>query len=133
MTSIKAVARYAHVSIATVSRVLNDTKYVSPGVRDRVLEAVQALNYQPNVPARNLRRQHTFSVGILLPQLNDFYFSNLAYALEKSLSAKGYSPLFCSTENDQEKEAGCIDNLIRSRVDGVVLVPSLPASESQQS
>ena len=103
MTSIKQVAQQAQVSIATVSRVLNGTKYVSPDVEKRVLDAVEALSYHPHAPARNLRKQRTQSIGILLPHLNDFFFSNLAYVLEKSLSAKGYSPLFCSTENDEEK------------------------------
>src|SRR5215470_17607791 len=105
MTSIKSVAEKAHVSIATVSRVLNGTKYVSPDVEKRVLDAVAALHYQPSGPARNLRLQNTLSVGILLPRLNDFFFSNLAYELEQTLSAAGYRPLFCSTENDEEKES----------------------------
>src|SRR5438477_1276293 len=130
MTSIKTVAEQAHVSIATVSRVLNGTKYVSPDVEKRVLDAIAALNYQPNGPARNLRRQSTLSVGILLPRLNDFFFSNLAYVLEKMLSAAGYSPLFCSTENDEEKEAVIVNNLITHRVDAVIQVPSVPVRKS---
>ena len=64
MSSIKTVAEYAHVSIATVSRVLNRTKYVSPDVEKRVLDAVAVLNYHPNAPASNLRRQRTLSIGI---------------------------------------------------------------------
>ncbi len=130
MTSIKTVAQQAQVSIATVSRVLNGTKYVSPDVEKRVLDAINALNYQPNAPARNLRRQQTLSVGVLLPRLNDFFFSDLAYVLEKTLSAAGYNPLFCSTENDEEKEAGLINNLIMHRVDAVILVPSVPLRRS---
>ena len=133
MTSIMAVAEYAGVSIATVSRVLNDTKYVSPAVRARVLEAIGALNYQPSVPARSLRLQQTQSIGVLLPQLNDFYFSNLAFVLEKALSEECYSPLFASTEGDPEKEAACIDLLSRNRVEGAVLVPTLPVSRSKEN
>ncbi len=130
MTSIKAVANRAGVSIATVSRVLNDTKYVSPDVRDKVLEAVKTLNYQPNLPARNLRRQQTKSIGVLLPVLNDFYFSNLAFAIESALDSQGYNPLFASTEENPAKEASRIDMLIQNRVQGTILVPSLPVSRS---
>ncbi|HVU09948.1 MAG TPA: LacI family DNA-binding transcriptional regulator [Phototrophicaceae bacterium] len=130
MTSIKTVAQQAQVSIATVSRVLNGTKYVSPDVEKRVLEAISALNYQPNAPARNLRRQQTLSVGVLLPRLNDFFFSDLAYVLEKTLSAAGYNALFCSTENEEEKEAAIVNNLIMHRVDAVILVPSVPVQKS---
>src|SRR5579871_3725077 len=133
MTSIKTVAQQAQVSIATVSRVLNGTKYVSPDVEKRVLDAISALNYQPNAPARNLRRQQTLSVGVLLPRLNDFFFSDLAYVLEKTLSAAGYNPLFCSTENDEVKEAGLVSNLITHRVDAVILVPSVPVYKSVNS
>ena len=133
MSSIKTVAEQAHVSIATVSRVLNGTKHVSPDVEKRVLEAIQLLNYHPNAPARNLRQQRTLSVGILLPRLNDFYFSNLAYVLEQTLSAEDYRPMFCSTENDEAKEAATVHNLIGHRVDAVILVPSVPVHKSVES
>jgi LacI family transcriptional regulator len=130
MTSIKTVARQAQVSIATVSRVLNGTKYVSPDIRAKVLEAVKALNYQPNITARNLRRQETKSIGVLVPQLNDFYFSNLAFVIENALYARGYNPLFASTEQNEAKEAACIDILIQNRVQGAIFVPSLPVRNS---
>jgi DNA-binding LacI/PurR family transcriptional regulator len=130
MSSIKTVAEEANVSIATVSRVLNHTKYVSPDVEKRVLDAVARLNYHPNAPASNLRRQRTLSIGILVPHLNDFFFSNLIAILEKTLSAQGYSPLFCSTENDEEKEAAAVSNLIRYRVDAVIAVPCVPVRKS---
>lgn len=133
MTSITTIAKHAGVSIATVSRVLNKTKYVSPDVQERVLEAVEALKYQPSAPARSLRRQQTQSIGVLLPQLNDFYFSDLAFALEKELSREGYTPLFASTEGDPGKEAACINLLARNRVAGAVLVPTLPVSRSKEN
>jgi LacI family transcriptional regulator len=133
MTSIKTVAQQAQVSIATVSRVLNGTKYVSPDIEKRVLDAISQLNYQPNVPARNLRRQRTLSVGVVLPRLNDFFFTDLAYVLEQTLSAENYLPLFCSTENDEEKETATISNLINHRVDAVILVPSVPVRKSVSS
>ena len=130
MTSIKTVAQHAQVSIATVSRVLNGTKYVSPEVEKRVLAAVEELNYQPNGPARKLRKQQTRSIGILLPRLSDFFFSNLAYVIEQRLSAQDYTPLFCSTENDGEKEIAVVNKLIMHRVDAVICVPSVPVHKS---
>jgi LacI family transcriptional regulator, galactose operon repressor len=130
MASIKVVARHAGVSIATVSRVLNGTKYVSPDAHARVVEAIKALNYQPNVPARSLRRQQTQSIGVLVPLLNDFYFSNLAFVIENALSSQGYSPLFASTEEDPTKESACVDILIQNRVMGAIFVPSLPVNHS---
>ena len=133
MASIKSVAEQAGVSIATVSRVLNGTKYVSPDIRDKVLTVVEELNYKPSMPARNLRRQQTQSIGVLVPHLNDLYFSNLAFAIEKQLSSIGYSPLFASTESETLKEAICVDNLIQHRVEGAIIVPSLPVSGSVEN
>lgn len=130
MTSIKSVAKKAGVSIATVSRVLNDTKYVSPDIRTKVLTVVEELNYKPSMPARNLRRQQTQSIGVLVPHLNDFYFGNLAFAIEKLLSESGYSPMFASTESETLKETICVDNLIQHRVQGAILVPALPVRGS---
>ncbi len=128
MASIKSVAKQAGVSIATVSRVLNGTKYVSPVIREKVLNVVEELNYKPSITARNLRRQQTQSIGVLVPHLNDLYFSNLAFAIEKQLSSIGYNPLFASSESDQFKEAICVDNLIQNRVEGAIIVPSLPVT-----
>src|SRR5579871_6200501 len=133
MTSIKAVARQAGVSIATVSRVVNGSKYVSPDITKRVLDAIEALKYAPNMPAQSLRRRQTLSIGILMPLLNDVFLNNLAYILEKQLSAAGYSPLFCSTENDEEKEMDCVRHLISHRVDGVIMMPSAPVRKSARS
>ncbi len=126
MTSIKAVADAAGVSIATVSRVLNGTKYVSPDMCIRVLEAVKTLNYEPSVQARSLRGKQTYSIGVSLPHLNDAFFGSLAYSIQKTLFAYGYSALFCSTEENQDKERTIINLLIRNRVDGVILVPVVP-------
>lgn len=64
--------------------------------------------------------------------MNDFFFSNLAFAIEKSLFVRGYSPLFSSTENDQDKEDDCVKNFIRNRVEGVILVPSISANRSRR-
>jgi LacI family transcriptional regulator len=110
--------------------VLNGTKYVSPAVREKVLTVIDALNYQPNVAARSLRRQETQSIGVLVPQLNDFFFSNLAFAIEKTLFDEGYSPLFSSTEESHDKENACVSILIRNRVEGVIFVPSISKTQS---
>ena len=133
MTSIKSVAKQAGVSIATVSRVLNGTKYVSPDIRDKVLNVVEELSYKPSMPARSLRRQQTQNIGVLVPHLNDLYFCNLAFAIEKQLSSIGYSPLFASSESDQFKESLCVDNLIQNRVEGAIIVPSLPVIDAVEN
>jgi LacI family transcriptional regulator len=124
MTTIKEVADHAGVSVATVSRVVNNTGYVSTDLRERVQEAMTMLNYRPSALARSLRRQESLTIGVLLPQLNQPFFSTLAFVMEKTLFASDYRTLICSSEEDPGKEAAYIDMLLRQRVDGVLLVPT---------
>ncbi len=85
---------------------------------------MQQLDYKPSALARSLRRKETHTVGLLIPQLNQPFFSTLISAAEKALFAGDYRALICSSETDVEKESAYIDILMRQRVDGVILVPS---------
>lgn len=124
MSTIKQVADQAKVSVATVSRVINKTGYVSLDLQERVLIAMRDLNYQPSALARSLRRQETQTIGVLVPQLNHPFFGTLAYAVEKTLFANQYRAFICSAEESHEREDAYIDMLLRQRVDGVILVPT---------
>ncbi len=124
MATMKEVADFAGVSVATVSRVLNNTGYVSNDLRERVQKAIQELNYQPSALARSLRRQITQTVGLLIPQLNHPFFSALAYAIEQTLFAQGHHTLICSAEESHAKEDAYINMFLSRRVDGVILVPT---------
>lgn len=130
MATMKEVADEAQVSIATVSRVLNNTGYVSPDLELRVRQAMEKLQYHPSQLARSLRRQETRTVGVLIPQLNQPFFSTLAYAVEKSLFAQDYRTLICSAEEDGDKEKEYIEMLLRQRVEGVVVVPTGHSAEN---
>lgn len=130
MTTMKEVAEYASVSIATVSRVINKTGYVSPDLEERVHDAMRTLNYQPSALARSLRRQETLTIGVLVPQLDHPFFSALAFAIERALFESGYRTLICSAEEDREKERAYVDMLIQQRVDGVIFVPTGQSTEN---
>lgn len=124
MATMKQVADRAEVSVATVSRVINKTGYVSPDLEARVNDAMRALKYQPSALARSLRRQETQTIGVLVPQLDQPFFSALAFAVEKSLFANEYRTIICSAEEDQTKENAYVEMLLRQRVDGVIIVPT---------
>lgn len=130
MRSIHQVARHAGVSAATVSRVINGTKYVSPETRERVLRAIEELGFQPSAAARNLRLQQTRIIGVLLPSLEDYFFGRLAFVIEKALLSRDFRPLFCSTENSPHKEADYLSMLTAQRVDGLLMVPTLATQGS---
>lgn len=124
MATIKEVAEHARVSVATVSRVVNNSGYVSTSLRERVEESMRTLEYKPSALARSLRRQETRTIGVLVPQLNQPFFSALIFAMEKTLFGDDYRTLICSSEEDPFKESTYIDILLRQRVDGVIYVPS---------
>jgi LacI family transcriptional regulator len=132
MANIKQVAELAQVSVATVSRVINDSGYVSPKLRARVLQAMRELNYELNAPARSLRRQETRTVGVLVPQVDHPFFSALSFVIEKTLAAGGYTTFICSAEEDSDKEKEYTQMMLRQRVDGVIIGPTGYSEENLQ-
>jgi LacI family transcriptional regulator len=124
MPTIKQVADQARVSVATVSRVINKTGYVSLDLQERVTAAMRDLNYQPSALARSLRRQETQTIGLLVPQIDHPFFGTLSFAIEKTLFADRYRMLLCSAEENLEKEDIYVEMLLRQRVDGVIFVPT---------
>lgn len=124
MATIKEVAKEARVSVATVSRVLNASGYVSDELKQRVHDAAKALNYQPSRVAKSLRHQKTNTIGVLVPQLDLPFFSALTFAIQQALSEDGYFTLVCSTMENFRQEAAYIDMMIGQRVDGVIAVPT---------
>lgn len=123
MSTMKEVAELAGVSVATVSRVINRSGYVRLELQEKVEQAMRDLRYRPSALARSLRRQETLTIGLLLPQLDQPFFSRLAYTVVQALFARDYQTLVCSSEEDQQHENVSVDMLIRQRVDGVIATP----------
>jgi len=129
MTTILDVAEHAGVSPTTVSHVINDTRYVSKETRARVLEAIDALNYRPNILARSLRRRKTHTLGILIPDNANPFFAEMARGIEDTVFDEGYTVLLGNSDGDPEKELRYLDLFINKQVDGVVLVAAAMKSE----
>ena len=111
LATIKDVAKEAGVSVATVSRTLNRTDRVSPEVRERVVAAVESLSYRPNAVARSLRARNTRTLGLVIPNVENPFFTQVARAVEDAARERGYSLVFGNTDEDPEKEdrvPGCI-------------------------
>ncbi len=122
MATIKDVAERAGVSPTTVSHVLNETRYVSPELAERVWEAVEALNYQPNAVARSLRRKRTHTLGMIIPDNSNPFFAEVARGIEDLCFDLGYNVILCNSDQDREKEQTYIDLLTEKQVDGIVFV-----------
>jgi LacI family transcriptional regulator len=121
---ISDVARRARVSVGTVSHVLTGSANVSAARRDRVLKAIEALGYVPNFHAQGLRRTLSRVVGICFPHASTSYLSTLAETLEEIASRDGYGVMHVFSRHDPTTELDRIKELIRYRVDGLVLMPS---------
>ncbi len=120
--TIKDVAKLAGVSIATVSRVLNKLGVVNPETEQKVQGAVAKLNYQPNAVARSLKLNRTRSIGVLLPEVSNTFFTEIVEQLEHLLSPKGYALLVCSSENSVDEEKRKLSFLLERNVDGLVVI-----------
>ena len=121
--TIKDVARQAGVSYATVSRVLNDTGYpVREDTRQRVLQAVKAVGYSPNLLGRYLKAQRSDDVGVLLPNLTNPIYVDLLTNIEQALTGAGYNVLFSSSGRDQRREEQILGNFLSKKVCAVILI-----------
>ena len=130
MATIHDVARKAQVSIATVSRVVNDTRFVDPGIKKRVLAAMRDLDYRPNFIARGLRQRSTYMIGLVVNDNSNPFYAEVARAIEDAGYAAGYSVILCNSDLSDEKQNSYVDVLLSRQVDGMVLVsgPTLNAT-----
>jgi LacI family transcriptional regulator len=124
MATIHDVAEEARVSIATVSRVLNGTDYVSEKVRERVLAAAEKLHYRPNRVAQSLRSNRSQTIGVLVPQIDQLFFSKLTFAIQQALYENDYYTLVANTMETRQQEKQYLHMLLEQRVDGVLIVPT---------
>lgn len=121
MASIRDVAKLAQVAPSTVSLVLNRTGYVSEKTREKVMRAMEALNYVPNELARNLYRNRTNMIGVIVPDAAHPFFGSFVRCVEMALYARGYKTIICSTTQKQNGEEEFIDMLKRQMMDGIIM------------
>ena len=123
-TSIKDVAKEAGVSIATVSRVLNDIDVVNEDTKKKVLEAIKKLSYRPNIVARSLKTQRTKTIGILLPDISNQFYPEIVRGAEDVSNIYDYNIILCNSDLDIEKEKEYLRVLREKMVDGVIYMSS---------
>ncbi|MGH1565788.1 LacI family DNA-binding transcriptional regulator [Mumia sp. DW29H23] len=123
MATIYEVAARAGVSPATVSRVLNGIA-VSPGYAERVRRAAEELDFQPDRAARRLRRQQSEVIALIIPDVENPFFTALARGVEDRANAAGLSLVLCNTDEQAEKEARYVKVAVSERMAGVIVAPS---------
>jgi len=122
MATIKDVAKLAGVSIATVSHVVNKTRFVSEQAKQKTFTAMEELSYKPNAVARSLRKKESRIIGLILPDNTNPYFAEIAWSIEYASRDMGYSVILCNSDGDITKESNYIDVLLEKQVDGIILV-----------
>lgn len=128
--TIADIAEIAGVSTATVSRVLAGSPKVSPATRATVRHVITELDYEPNQLARGLTTARTYNVGVVLQDIANPFFVEVALGVEHELREAGYSMFLTSSAWDPQKEDELVRKLVRNRVDGVVIAPIEPDGET---
>ena len=133
MATISQVAKKANVSRATVSHVINNTRYVSEGTRQRVEQAITELGYRPNILARSLRLGQTHTLGLILPDSSNTFFAEIGRGIEIAAFESGYNIILCNSDEDPQKENLYIDVLSKKQVDGIIFVSTCSQGDAFQS
>ena len=128
--TIKQVADLAGVSTATVSRVLEDSDGVSPELVNRVREAVRALDYHPNRAARNLRKRVAQTIGVVISDIQNPFFTSVVCGIDKVLVEANYILLLCNSDEDPKREKVHLSTLRSEGVAGIILANTRSDAES---
>ena len=120
--SMVDIAKLSGVSIATVSRVLNKNGRYSKETEDRVLKVIQEHNYKVNVNAKGLRTKRTQTIGVIVPDITNEFFSQIVRAIERYIVPKGYTVFVCDSNEKEEAEDIHISSLAAKGVDGIIYI-----------
>jgi LacI family transcriptional regulator len=126
MATIRDVASHAGVSVATVSHVINDSRFVARETKERVLAAISDLNYSRHGIARSLRRSKTGTIGVIISDITNPFFADLVRGIETGIHAidPELNIILSNTDEDEKKERLYFDILMQKRVDGIILAPA---------
>lgn len=120
MSTIKEVAALAGVSVATISRVINKNGYVSSATEQKALQAMEQLQYEPNMFARGLAGKHMATIAIILPDITNPFFPELVRAVEDTCHKHEFGVFLCNSDGQSFKEKSYLELLKRKKIDGIV-------------
>ncbi len=133
MSTIKDVAKKANVSVATVSRVINNTGYVNHETKKLVVDAIEALGYVPNELARSLFLKQSKIIGMIVPHISTIFFASLIEAIEDVLVTQGFKLMIFNSRDDVEREHMTIKVLSQYNIDGIILVANTKSIKDYQA
>ncbi|WP_271852265.1 catabolite control protein A [Planococcus maritimus] len=127
--TIYDVAREANVSMATVSRVVNGNQNVKPATRKKVLKVIEELGYRPNAVARGLASKKTTTVGVILPDISNSSYSELARGIEDIATMYRYNIILSNSDQNSNKELQLLETMLGKQVDGIVFMSDVISDE----
>jgi LacI family transcriptional regulator len=133
MATIREIATRLGVSVSTVSSVINKNGYVSSRMRERVQEALREVNYQPNQVARSLRRGETHTMGLIVPDLANSFYSDILRGAEDYLASVGYRLIVADSRENWRRQEDYLTGFFGKMTDGIMLVPCLASGEQIES
>ena len=129
-STVRAVAKLAGVSPMTVSRVINNAESVAEATRQKVLRAIAQLDYVPNRLARGLTSSRSSTLGLVVPDVVNPFFTLVLRGAEAAARRAGYRLLVCDSENDPRREREYLEDLVSYRVDGLLVAPASQRSKA---
>ncbi|CAM2903516.1 LacI family DNA-binding transcriptional regulator [Paenibacillus sediminis] len=133
MATIRDVAKLAGVSVSTISRYLNKSGYVNSETEQNIKAAIDKLKYEPSVVARGLAGKQTNTIALILPDISNLFFSDLARAVEDVASTYGYTVIFCNTDDQGGKERNYIEVLKKKYIDGFIFASNTLTHEDTEA
>ncbi len=133
MATIKDVAKLANVSVATVSRYLNSSGYVGGQAKQAIEQAVQTLDYRPNQIARSLSKKQLQTIGLIVPDITNPFFPELARAIEDVALKEGFTVILCNSDEQHEKELRYIESLQQKYIAGFIIATNQLPKDTYRS
>lgn len=130
MTTMEDVAKLAGVSSITVSRVINNSAPVNDLTRQRVIKAIEQLNYVPNVLARSFRSKRTGLLALVVNDIINPFWTRVIQGAEVTAREQGYHLILCNTDDVESKQNKNLNMLVQRQIDGIILVPASPSADS---
>jgi LacI family transcriptional regulator len=123
-TTLKDIAKKAEVSYATVSRALNNHPDVNKNTKEKIIKLANDMNYQPNTIARSLKSKKTNTIGLVIPDITNPFYPQVARGVEEAAAVSNYNVFLCNTNWNPEREKHYVKALIQKQVDGLIMTPS---------
>lgn len=123
ISTLYDVARVARVSTSTASRYVRGVGYVSPTTGARIEAAMHQVGYRPNAIARSLRHQRTHTLALVVPEIENPFYTTVSRGVEDVANAGGYAVIFCNTDEQEEKQGRYLHALLERQIDGLLFVP----------